>query len=65
MKSGYLFGVIRVLKDSHHDEVFIERNGHVIIRNGSYLCSYSELVAIAISLKVNIYQLTLIEEEMF
>lgn len=65
MKSGYLFGVIRVLKDSHHDEVFIERNGHVIIRNGNYLCSYSELVAIARSLKVNIYRLTLIEEEMF
>ena len=44
---GYLFGFIRLIKDTHHDEVFIERNGVVIIRNNLYLHSYDELVAIA------------------
>ncbi len=44
---GYLFGFIKLIKDTHHDEVFIERNGVVIIRNNLYLHTYDELVAIA------------------
>lgn len=48
MKSyGYLFGFIRLLKDTHHDEVFIEKTGLVLIRNNQWLFSYSELLAIA------------------
>ncbi len=48
MKSyGYLFGFIRLIKDTHHDEVFIERNNVVVIRNNTWLYSYDELVAIA------------------
>ena len=59
---GYLFGVIRAIEDTHHDEVFIEANGHVIVRNGRQLCSYMELVAIARSLGVNPWALTLLDE---
>lgn len=59
---GYLFGVILALEDTHHDEVFIEANGHVIARNGRSLCSYMELVAIARSQGVNPWALTLIDE---
>lgn len=44
---GYLFGFIRLIKDIHHDEVFIERNNVVIIRNNQFLYDYDELVAIA------------------
>jgi len=63
MKSyGYLFGVIKVVKDTRHDEVFVERNNHVIIRNNRYLCDYDELVAIARSLGVNPWQYTLMED---
>jgi len=60
---GYLFGVIRVIKDTHRDEVFIEANSHVIIRNNIYLLDYWELVAIARSLGVNPGRYTIIEEE--
>ena len=45
---GYLFGYIRLLKDLHHDEIFIEANGLVIMENNQWLLSYSELVAMAI-----------------
>ena len=67
---GHLFGVIRILKDTHHDECFIEDNGHVIIRNGKRIVSYNELVAIARSLGVNPWRLTLVDyfndyEELF
>ena len=44
---GYLFGFIRLIKDSHHDEVFIERNGVVVMQNGIWLLTYDELIAIA------------------
>lgn len=44
---GHLFGFIRLIKDIHHDEVFIERNNVVIIRNNQFLYDYDELVAIA------------------
>lgn len=50
---GYLFGFIKLIKDTHHDEVFIERNGVVIIQNNRYLHSYEELVAIARELGLN------------
>lgn len=56
---GYLFGFIKLIKDTHHDEVFIEKNGTVIIRNGRYLHNYSELVAIAREL--GLYRVTLID----
>lgn len=58
---GYLFGVIRILKDTHHDECFIEANGHVIIRNNRRIVEYHELVAIARSLNVNPWRLTIID----
>ena len=45
---GYLFGYIRLLKDLHHDEVFIEANGLVVMENNKWLLSYGELVAISI-----------------
>lgn len=44
---GYLFGFIRLIKDTHHDEVFIERNNVVIMRNNTWLYDYEGLVAIA------------------
>ena len=44
---GYLFGFIRLVKDTHRDEVFIERNNVVVIRNNQWLYSFNELVAIA------------------
>ena len=48
MKSyGYLFGFIRLIKDTHHDEVFIEKNNIVVMRNNTWLYDYTGLVAIA------------------
>lgn len=44
---GYLFGKIKLIKDNHHDEVFIEKNGLVIIENNHRLYDYSQLLAIA------------------
>lgn len=44
---GYLFGFIRLIKDTHHDEVFIEKNNVVVMRNNTWLYDYYELVAIA------------------
>jgi len=44
---GYLFGRIRLIKDTHHDEVFIEETGVVLMRNNQWLFTYRELVAIA------------------
>ena len=58
---GYLFGFIRLIKDTHHDEVFIEKNDVVIIRNGIYLYSFDELVAIAREL--GLYKVTVINWE--
>lgn len=47
---GYLFGFIRLIKDSHHDEVFIESTQLVVMENNRWLYSDKELLAIAISL---------------
>lgn len=44
---GYLFGFIRLIKDSHHDEVFIERTQQIIMQNNIWLVDENELVAIA------------------
>jgi hypothetical protein len=44
---GYLFGYIKLIKDTHHDEVFIKDNGLVVMRNGIRQHTYGELVAIA------------------
>lgn len=44
---GYLFGKIKLIKDTHHDEVFIEKTNHVIMRNDVWLYDYGGLVAIA------------------
>lgn len=58
---GYLFGVIKILEDTHHDECFVEKINYVIIRNGVYLYSFHELVAIARDMGVNPWRLTLID----
>lgn len=61
MKSyGYLFGVLKLIKDTHHDEVYVEANNHVIIRNNKYLLDYQELVALAREEGVRLYHFTLI-----
>ena len=44
---GYLFGFLRLIKDTRHDEVFIEQNGVIVIENGIWQLTYNELVAIA------------------
>ena len=58
---GYLFGVLKLMKDTHHDEVYVEANNHVIIRNNRYLLDYDELVALARSEGVRLHQFTLID----
>lgn len=57
---GYLFGYIRLLKDLHHDEVFIEANGLVIMENNRQLFTYGELVAIARA-ELNLGKVTIID----
>ena len=57
---GYLFGYIRLLKDLHHDLVYIEANGIVIIENNRELLSYDELVAIARA-ELNLGKVTVID----
>lgn len=47
---GYLFGFIKLVKDTHHDEVFVERTQQVVMRNNRWLLDYQELLAIAIEL---------------
>lgn len=47
MTYGYLFGFIKLIKDTHHDQVFIERNGIVLIENSIWRHDFTELVAIA------------------
>lgn len=44
---GFLFGKIRLIKDLHHDEVFIGKTNHVVMQNNCWLYDYKELVAIA------------------
>jgi hypothetical protein len=48
---GYLFGFIKLIKDSHHDEVFIEQNSMVVMQNSRWLLTDEELIAIANELK--------------
>lgn len=57
---GYLFGYIRLMKDTHHDEVFIEANGLVVMENNQWLLSYQELIAIARE-ELNLGKITLID----
>lgn len=57
---GYLFGYIRLLKDLHHDEVFIETNGVVVMENSRWLFSYEELLAIAID-ELSLNRVTVID----
>lgn len=59
---GYLFGFVKLVKDSHHDEVFIESNGLVIIENGRWRHSYGELIAIARD-ELNLGKVTVIDWE--
>ena len=44
---GYLTGKIKLIKDLHHDEVFIEETGLVLMRNNIWFYTDYELVAIA------------------
>ena len=44
---GYLFGKIKLIYDYHHDEVFIEKTGLIVMFNKRWLFDYWELVAIA------------------
>ena len=57
---GYLFGYIRLLKDLHHDEVFIEANGLVVMENSRWVLSYDDLVAMAID-ELNLGRVTVID----
>ena len=44
---GYLFGCVKLIKDTHHDEVFIEKNGVVVMENNIWKYDYNGLLAIA------------------
>ena len=44
---GYLFGKIKLIKDTHRDEVFIEETNLIVIQNNVWLFDYLGLVAIA------------------
>ena len=44
---GYFLGKIKLIKDTHHDEVFIDNNGVIVMENGRWLYDYTGLVAIA------------------
>lgn len=48
----------------YHDEVFVETNGHVIIRNDCYLVSFRDMLAIARSLNVNPWRMTIIDVDL-
>lgn len=47
MTYGYLFGFIRLIHDTHHDEVFIEKTNHVIMRNNCWLYDFHGLLELA------------------
>ena len=59
---GYLFGVIKTIKDTHHDEVFVEATGHVIIQNNIFLVDYDQLVAIAREMGISLHRFSLIRD---
>ena len=44
---GYLLGKLKLIKDTHHDEVFIEKTGLIVMMNNIWLFDSWELVAIA------------------
>ena len=44
---GWLLGKIKLIKDTHRDEVFIEATQLVVMRNNIWFYSDKELVAIA------------------
>jgi hypothetical protein len=44
---GYLKGKIKLIKDTHRDEVYIEETWLVLMRNNIWYYTYMELVAIA------------------
>ena len=44
---GYFLGKLKLMKDTHHDEVFVEETGLVVMRNNHWFYDYMELVAIA------------------
>ena len=46
---GKLFGILPLIKDNHHDEVFIEKTGTVVMRNNQWLYSRLELEAITVN----------------
>lgn len=52
---GYLFGKIKLIKDTHLDEVYIEHYGIIVMQNNVWCYSYSDLVAIANELKEGLY----------
>jgi hypothetical protein len=58
MTYGYLYGFIRLIKDTHHDEVFIEQTNHVIMRNNQWLYSRNGLKKLAMELGYNPYRLS-------
>ena len=59
---GYLFGILELRKDTHHDEVYITKNNVIIIRNGQWQHHYDELIQITRELGINIHKLTYLEE---
>ena len=44
---GYLFGKLKLIKDLHHDEVFIEKTQLVVMANNVWLFTDKELYDIA------------------
>ena len=44
---GWILGKIKLIRDTHRDEVFIEENGLVVMRNNILFYEPQELVAIA------------------
>lgn len=57
---GYLFGYLKLIKDTHHDEVFIEANGLVVVENNRWIHTYDELIAIARE-ELNLGRVTIID----
>lgn len=54
---GRLYGFITLMKDTHHDEVFIEKTQLVVMRNNIWLYDTRELREIAMQLGYNPYKL--------
>ena len=54
---GRLYGFIVLIKDTHHDEVFIGKTKLVVMRNNIWLYDTRELREIAMQLGYNPYKL--------